>query len=353
MAAGENRLVEVAGHWLPRMEVAGIPSSTARAVIEAAGDWPHWCRAWSAEGDRHRAIGEEAEAAGHRITAGEAFVRAALFYHFAQFMFFDDPEQKAAAMAAKVAAYRRAAPLMDPPAAPVAVAFEGGTLKGFLRKPGGRGPHHLVILVPGSDSTKEEFAALETHFLKRGLATLSVDGPGQGEGRDFGPLRADIGPALAAVADHVRGLPGLSGRLALVGMAFGGHLVLRAAAAVGDLRGAVSINGFHDLGDMWAAFPPVYRDNMRYALAAETAEDAQAAARAFTLAGAAPPGCPVLVLHGNKDRIFPPAEAERQADWAGPDAELVLYPDGNHVCNNIPWLYRPMVADWAAARLRG
>lgn len=351
MAGAENRLVEVAGHWLPRIEVAGIPSSAARSVMDAAGSWENWCRAWSAEGDRHKAIGEAAEAAGRLVTAGEAYARAALFYHFAQFMFFDDLRQKAIAAAAKVATYLRAAPLLDPPAHPIDVAFEGGTLKAFLRRPHRHGPHHLVILVPGSDSTKEEFPALETHFLKRGLATLSVDGPGQGEGRTFGPLRADIGPALAAVADHVRGLAGLSGRLALAGMAFGGHLVLKGAAAVPDLRGVASINGFHDLGAMWPAFPPVYRDNMCYGLGARTAEAAHAAASAFTLSGFPAPDCPVLVLHGGQDRIFPPDEAERAAAWSGAAAKIVVFAEGNHVCNNIPWLYRPMVADWIAERL--
>jgi hypothetical protein len=30
-----------------------------------------------------------------------------------------------------------------------------------------------------------------------------------------------------------------------------------------------------------------------------------------------------------------------------------MYPDGNHVCNNIPYKYRPLVGDWLAERLRG
>jgi hypothetical protein len=28
-----------------------------------------------------------------------------------------------------------------------------------------------------------------------------------------------------------------------------------------------------------------------------------------------------------------------------------MYPDGNHVCNNIPYKYRPLVADWMRERL--
>jgi 2,6-dihydroxypseudooxynicotine hydrolase len=345
----ENRLIEVAGHWLPRMEVAGIPSATAKAVMEAAGSWPNWCRAWSEEGERHRAIGDAALADGHKLTAGEAFARAALFNHFAQFMFFDDLDQKSAASALKVSLYRQAAPLLDPPAEGLEVPFEDMMLRGYLRVPA-KGRGDAIILIPGSDSTKEEFPALETHFLRRGIATFSFDGPGQGEGRSVGPLRPDIGPALAAAAQVLRARDDLSGRLALVGMAFGGHLALRAGHAVPDLSGIASLNGFHDLGAMWASFPPVYRDNMHFALGAESAGEAEQMAAEFTLAGAPPPGCPVNIMHGGLDRIFPPAEAERQAEWAGEGAVCTIFPNGNHVCNNIPWLYRPMAADWVADR---
>ncbi|WP_159588688.1 alpha/beta hydrolase family protein [Chelativorans xinjiangense] len=351
MAATENRLMEVAGHWLPRMEVAGIPSTTAKAVMEAAGTWENWCRAWTAEGERHRAAGEEALSLGRRVTAGEAFARASLFYHFAQFMFFDDIAQKNAAARAKCEAYARALPMLDPPGEILSIPFEGGVIRAALRKPvRGTAPYPLAILIPGSDSTKEEFPALEAHFLKRGLATLSVDGPGQGEGRSLGPLRADIGPALAAVVEHVHGVPGIADGIALVGMAFGGHLALRAAGAIPGLKAVVSINGFHDLAAMWPGFPPVYRDNMTYALGAADMEEAAERARAFTLAGTLPASCPTLIIHGGKDRIFPPGEAERCAAWAD-SAELVIYPDGNHVCNNIAWAYRPMAADFVAGKL--
>jgi hypothetical protein len=29
-----------------------------------------------------------------------------------------------------------------------------------------------------------------------------------------------------------------------------------------------------------------------------------------------------------------------------------MYPEGTHVCNNIPYKYRPLVADWMVERLR-
>jgi hypothetical protein len=31
---------------------------------------------------------------------------------------------------------------------------------------------------------------------------------------------------------------------------------------------------------------------------------------------------------------------------------MVLYPEGDHVCHNITYKYRPHVADWMAGQLR-
>ncbi|HEX7264454.1 MAG TPA: alpha/beta fold hydrolase [Candidatus Dormibacteraeota bacterium] len=59
---------------------------------------------------------------------------------------------------------------------------------------------------------------------------------------------------------------------------------------------------------------------------------------------------PMLVIHGAKDRLFPPAQAERIARETR-NATLVMYPDGNHVCNNIAYKYRPLMADWLAEQL--
>ncbi|MCV9960911.1 alpha/beta hydrolase [Pararhizobium sp. BT-229] len=350
MEQSENRLVSVVEHWLPRIEVAGIPSATARAVIEHAGVWQRWLPVWSEEGERHAALGDEALAAGRLITAGEAYARASLFYHFGQFMVFDDLEGKAAAAARKAELYRKAAPLLDPPGELITIPFEGGELRGCLRLPHGGGSHPLAIIIPGSDSTKEEFPAFERHFHARDIATLSLDGPGQGEGRIFGALRPDIGSAVLAAIQAVDGRERLSGQVGLVGMAFGGLLVLRAAAMVPDIAGIVSINGFYDLGGFWADLPQVYRDNMRFALGGENVRER---ADLFTLRGCDPPRAPALILHGGRDKIFPPSEAEKCAEFCALGADLYLFPDGNHVCNNIPWLYRPLIADWLKARFAG
>ena len=60
---------------------------------------------------------------------------------------------------------------------------------------------------------------------------------------------------------------------------------------------------------------------------------------------------PCLVVTGARDRVISWQQTRRIAD-AVPGAELVLYEDGTHVCNNIPFKYRPLVSDWMREQLR-
>jgi len=352
MNQASDRLQQVVEHWMPRIQTAGITSMDALRLTGEAGEWRHWCAAWSREAERHIALAEEAEARGRLITAGEAYIRAALFFHFAQFMFFDDLTQKHRAAQRKVEAYRRAAPLLLPAAKPIAIPFSDGVLYGYLRRPEVEAAS-LVIIISGSDSTKEEFASLEEHFLRRNLATFSFDGPGQGEGRRQGYLTPDWAPVLTAVAELLADEPGLNGRIGMMGMAFGGHLALQGAAAISSLEALVCMNGFYDMGSFWDGLPEVYRANMCYSLSGANSDETRTHARRFTLAGTPPPSCPTLIIHGARDKIFPLEDARRIANHIGSLAEMVEYPEGNHVCNNIAYKYRPLMADWLAGRLGG
>ncbi len=65
------------------------------------------------------------------------------------------------------------------------------------------------MLIPGLDSAKEEFGAVEQLFLDRGVATLSVDGPGQGEAEYELPIRPDWEVPGAAILDALAAQPGI------------------------------------------------------------------------------------------------------------------------------------------------
>jgi 2,6-dihydroxypseudooxynicotine hydrolase len=85
---------------------------------------------------------------------------------------------------------------------------------------------------------------------------------------------------------------------------------------------------------------------------AHTQAEADAVAARLTLDGRAQHiRCPLLIVFGSGDRIIPPAEGERLAKAASGPTELVVYEDGNHVCFNISYRFRPLTADWMAEHL--
>ena len=149
-------------------------------VTGALDHWADWLGAWCANGDMHARLAEDAEAKDHRLTAGNAWMRAALSYHFAKFVWVLDMQRHRAATLASVDAMRRAHAVLDPTAERVEFAFEGARLVGNLRRPVGRDQPPVVLLLPGLDSTKEEFFRWENVFLQRGMATFALDGTGPG-----------------------------------------------------------------------------------------------------------------------------------------------------------------------------
>ena len=70
-----------------------------------------------------------------------------------------------------------------------------------------------------------------------------------------------------------------------------------------------------------------------------------------TLEGLAPKiRCPLLVVHGDKDFV-PVEQAKRIYDEASGPKEWLLLEGGNHVCNNMPFRYRPAIGDFLAKHL--
>jgi 2,6-dihydroxypseudooxynicotine hydrolase len=71
--------------------------------------------------------------------------------------------------------------------------------------------------------------------------------------------------------------------------------------------------------------------------------------RAITVEGISV-GVPVLQVYGGEDRITPVSDAQRVAEELGGPVETVVIPDGVHVCNNVAYELRPLVAQWVAER---
>jgi len=158
--SSDPRVATAIAHWAPRFVSNGVLLADFEEVTAAIERWEDWCRAWCERGKVHEALGREALAQGYKLTAGEHLVRAAMYYHFAKFVFVHDQKQMRDAHLRSVECYKAALPLMRPTGERVAIPFEGKTLYGILRRPAGAtGRSPILIMAPGLDSTKEELHA--------------------------------------------------------------------------------------------------------------------------------------------------------------------------------------------------
>jgi len=96
-----------------------------------------------------------------------------------------------------------ALPHQEFPGERVLIPYEGKTLAGVLRKPPGAARPPVVLMTMGLDSTKEELLTFEDNFLRRGMAILAFDGPGQGEAEYDFAIRADYEAVTGIVIDWV------------------------------------------------------------------------------------------------------------------------------------------------------
>ena len=350
----DARVQAAIANWGPRLISNGIDYNDFIRVTSSLERWEDWLDAWWATAEVHRSLAVQARAHGHARSAGEAFARAAVCFHFAKFVWVLDPERNRAATTAAVAALHDAHALLDPTAERIVAPLGEATVVANLRRPTIAGPAvPLVVLIPGLDSTKEEFFIWESVFLSRGMATLSLDGPGQGETGFALHIRPDYEVAVAAILDAVADRRELDlDRVGAAGVSLGGYYVVRAAAFEPRLRAIASVSGPFDAAAQWDVMPGLTREAFIHHTGAGSAQEGRDRAAALNLDGVAQRvRQPCLVLTGRRDRVIPWEQTQRIAD-AAPGAEWVLYDEGTHVCNNIPYKYRPRVADWMREALR-
>ena len=348
----DNAVATALAHWGPRMIQNGVDYNDLMATVGQIDTWDQWLPEWNRTADEQATFAGESDASGHRLTAGQAWRRASVDRHFGKFVWMVDRTLAAEATRRSVEETRLALARLDPSAERLEIRIDGGTAYANLRRPAGIDLPPYVVLVPGLDSTKEEFFYFEQSFLDRGMATIALDGPGQGETGLALPIRHDYEVAVTPLLDLLAERHDLDHRrIGVAGVSLGGYYAPRVAAFEPRVAAVAGISGPFRFGDMWDDLPPMTRQTFVVKSGARDDEEGRRIALTLDLDGVCERiAVPALYVTGAKDRLIPWQQTQRQADET-PKGTFVNFPDGNHGVSNLPSKARPMIADWMSDQL--
>ncbi len=211
-------------------------------------------------------------------------------------------------------------------------SVEGKTVEAISFVPAGEGPYPGVLMVPGYERTARDLAPLGMRLAREGFAAVAVTQPGFGKSE--GP--ADfVGPkTLAVLTVAYRKLQKERyvdpNRMAIYGYSRGGMAASLLAVELDDVKAAVFGAGVYDFQRLYndSTLPGV-RQNMK----AETGMTKEAVRERSSILRMDKLKCPVLILHGEKDKNVPVSQALLLRDrltQLHKEFEIKLFPDKEH-----------------------
>ncbi|NQZ95802.1 MAG: alpha/beta hydrolase [Myxococcales bacterium] len=228
----ENQLLWYLGQAGQGLTDVGECLDTASRISNREDDT--WMHEWLKTAERVQSVAERSLAAGHRVSAGDAFLRAANYYRAALIHHVGSGEVVLAACRASIHCHEKAIELLSLPAQAVSIPYEDTVLPGhFHRSPVAGRKAPIIVMHQGMHAWPEETRWVTDGGLRRGYHVLGFHGPGQGLPlrRQGLPFRPDWEKVVTPAVDFALEQPGVDrDRVVLMGLSFGGALSPRAAA---------------------------------------------------------------------------------------------------------------------------
>lgn len=217
-----------------------------------------------ATGNRLLDAADDAVKRHQQVTARDRYLRAAQYYNQALFWVLgtSTPDAERSVYESMDDAFTNSARLQRPVWEKVAIDYRPKPLPGwFVRAPGATGRRPTLIMNNGSDGQNVDMLPQgAAAALARGWHVLLFEGPGQGRTLfvDEVPFTSDWQDVVSPAVDLLQARPDVDPkRIALIGVSFGGLLVIRAGAHEHRLAAIVSDPG--SVSD-WDAFPEDLRN---------------------------------------------------------------------------------------------
>jgi 2,6-dihydroxypseudooxynicotine hydrolase len=342
----------VVSNGVDRFLADGVHYRDLVTIGEQLTDWASWPVVWSRFADQAEARGDAQLVEGHSLSAGDEFFRAALYRHYAQYLYFDDVAVKEQISIRKHQSFDKAAPLLDRPVETVFFPYRDYKFKAYLRLPRGVDHAPVAILIGGLDTTKVDYRNVSDMLLARGVATFAFDGPGQGETAFFLRLTAHFEETVSAAIDYLEKRAEIDAkRIGIVGRSLGGYFAPKAAAVDDRLKALVAWAGMWRLEPM-ASYDEANRRGLMFLGDLHRLEEADEFYRFMNLEGQAQKiKCPTLVMHGGLDRAMPVRNAYQLADAVSGPVTRMIWDDSGHCNHDRSHYARPAIADFIARNL--
>jgi dienelactone hydrolase len=341
--------------WLGPLREAG------RTELEA------WSSAWAGMAHQQELLAAADLKAGYLVTAGERYLRAAVYHATGQRQLPLGPA-KSESYAAVLQAFGNAVDCAPFSLERIHVDSPDGTLPGYLIAPDAAEPQPVVIVFGGLDLTKELVCAIVgTRFARRNITCLVIDTPGVGEPLRLRgvPARPDFEVPTAAIIDHLETRHNVDARrVAVLGISFGGYYAARAAAFEPRVAACATWAGNWDLGAVWQRRWDERTDDdprpwfaLPWIMGTASMEEALVRVRQWSLADVWPRVTqPLLIVHGENDRQIPVGDARRAFAAAGSaDKQLRVFTaeqgGAEHIQIDDPGPALDLIADWVALAL--
>jgi dienelactone hydrolase len=277
-----------------------------------------WITEWSRVAERNEEIADQYAQAGLKVTAHEYYRRAQDFYSNATLYAAESEPRQLPLYRKMVGMFDKAWEMQRPPFERVQIAFEGKTLRGFFRRPGGAAGTRFPVVIgfQGADSMAHNtIMGGAGSFVSRGMAYLVMDVPGQGWAMrvDNLSLPPDTDRIVKVLVDYLETRSDVdASRIGMQGISMGGWSAPRAAARETRIKAVVMASGSLNLGqDLFHYYPPI-QERVRWIIGARDVQDAARKLRDYTTEGLAQNIRASMVIgYGADDRIVDPQGAYR------------------------------------------
>jgi alpha-beta hydrolase superfamily lysophospholipase len=307
------------------------------ALKDKIGDDAAWFAAWAAMADSLEQKGRALLNAGKRASAAAYLFRAASYAHVGERFLHPKTAASDAAYRRAVQGFKDAACLVARPRIePVEVPYEGKTLPALLvhadnPAPGTRAP--AMVFFDGFDITKEiQYFKAIPDLAARGVASLIVDGPGNGEAIRFRnlPLHHETERYGRAAYEYLAARPEFDpSRIGVIAVSLGGYFAPRAAAMEPRFACCVAWGAIWDYWQTWkdrldriaraeTLSLSVPWQHLLWVFGVATTDEALKKLEGFRLDGVLQRlRCPFLLVHGEGDAQIPLSVAQRCFEAAG------------------------------------